>query len=185
MNNLMNRKFSGREKLLMLALVLVFLVGLYFYAVHYPITDRLAEIEAEEEELLFQQEVADTRLAIYNSMKAELEEIFAMPEEEITKMPDFDNRQTLLNYFNLIFAGTDQVLTFDEVRFNGNVAERTIRFSFNAYDFEKAKEVLANLTGSGYRCLLDSLSFGPSGGTVEDGELRISGSITFYELNRG
>lgn len=186
MSNLINRKFTNREKVLMLILVLVLLVGLYFYLVHYPITERTKEIEVEEEELFLQQTVADVRLQNYNEMKSELEEIFALPEDEITLMPDFDNRQTLLNYFNVIFAGTDEDLSYDEVRFNGNIAERTMRFSFSAYSYDKAIEVLTNLTRSGWRCLLDSLSINPiDGGDLTDSALRISGSITFYEVKRG
>lgn len=184
MNNVMNHKFSNREKVLLLVMVLILLVGLYFYLVHYPITNRTAEIAEEQDELLVQQTVADSRLKKYNDMKTELEEIFSMPEDEITRMPDFDNRETLLNYFNVIFAGTDQVLTFDEVRFDGNIAKRAMRFSFTASSYDKAIEVLTKLTESGYRCLLDSLSVSPSDGNVRTGVLRISGTITFYEVKR-
>lgn len=182
MSDFMNRSFSRREKLLLLLLVIILLVGLYFYLVHYPITQRLDEIELETDDVLFQQDVANTRLQMYNEMKDELDIVDAMPEDQVTMMPEYDNIQTLMNMFNVIFAGTQQSLSFDNVRINdNNVAERTVRFSFTARDYDHARQVLANLTGTGYRCLLDSLSFGASGGSVETGELRVTGNITFYE----
>lgn len=184
MNNVMNRRFSNRERVLMLLLVMILLVGLYFFLVHYPIANRMEEIEEERQEIEAEQAVADARLQTYNDMKAELEEIFALPEDQITKMPDYDNRETLLNYFNIIFAGTDQDLSFDNVQFNENVAERTMRFSFTAEDYDKAVEVLTSLTRAGFRCLLDSLSISPSSGDLTEGSLRVSGTITFYEFQR-
>ena len=182
MSDFLNRSFSRREKLLMLLLVIILLVGLYFYLVHYPITQREDEIELETDEVLLQQDVANTRLQMYNEMKDELAIVDAMPEDQVTMMPEYDNIQTLMNMFNVIFDGTQQSLSFDNVRINDyNVAERTVRFSFTARDYDHARQVLANLTGTGYRCLLDSLSFGASDGSVETGELRVTGNITFYE----
>lgn len=184
--SVMTHKLSNREKVLLLVLVLVLLAGLYFYVVHYPITNRLDEIELERDDLLVSQAVADTRLQIYNDMQAELEEIFAMPEDEITVMPAYSNRETLLLYFDKIFAGTSQVLNFDDERETDNIVERTVRFSFNADSYAKARQVLTDLTvGSGYRCLLDSLTVSPVEGNIESGALRISGTITFYEYKAG
>lgn len=183
--NLMTRKLSTREKLLLLALVLILLAGLYFYAVHYPVTDRLDEIELEWEDLLVAQAAADTRLQTYNDMKAELEEILAVPEDKITVMPAYSNRETLLLYFDKIFAGTGQILYFDDERVNNGIVERTVRFSFNADSYAKARQVLTDLTvGSGFRCLLDSLAVSPAEGDVQTGALRVSGSVTFYEYKK-
>ncbi len=188
MNSFINRSFSRREKLLMLFLVLILLAGLYFYLVHYPITSRLEEIDEETDEVLFQTDIANTRLGLYNDMKSELDEIFAMPEDQITVMPEYDNIQTLMNMFNVIFAGTQQNLSFDEVKINdNNVAERTVRFSFNADSYDHARQILSALTGTGYRCLMNSLSFSPVASqgqeksNVENSGLRVSGDITFYE----
>lgn len=188
MNSFINRSFSRREKLLLLLLVLILIVGLYFYLVHYPVTSRLEEIDLETDDVLLQTDVANVRLGLYNDMKSELDEIFKMPEDELTVMPEYDNIQTLMNMFNVIFAGTQQSLSFDEVRINdNNVAERTVRFSFTAAGYDDARRVLSALTGTGYRCLMNSLSFSPTNyvgeGTanVENAPLRVSGDITFYE----
>lgn len=186
---MLKRTFTRREIILMLLLALIALAGLYFYAVHYPIVNRMAQIDAETEDVLFQTDVANVRLGLYNSMKAELEEIFAMPEDQLTVMPAYDNFQTLLRHFNTIFEGHEPVLNFDTVKMNGNIAERTVRFTFSAQNWPEAREILTRLTGTGYRCLLDSLSFTPveqenreDAGDVQNSPLKVTGSITFYEL---
>lgn len=185
----LNRSFTRREIILLLVLALLLILGLYFYAVHYPIVNRTAEIDAEMDDVLFKLDVAKTRQGIYNSMKTELDEIFKLPEDELTVMPEYSNFQTLLNHFNTIFDGHEPVLSFDTVTFNGNIAARTVRFTFLASDWEEGREILSQLTSTGYRCLLDSLSFTSAGGDtnredfyVESSPLKISGSITFYEL---
>ena len=184
MNAVLTRRFTRREIVLMLVLVLIFLIGMYFYLVHYPITQRLEEIETERDEIAFNTEIAEMRLGVYQSMKAELDEIFAMPEDEITVMPEYDNIETLINYFHFVLNGTDPVLNYDAVTVNGKIAMRTIRFSFTAAGYDQAKLILGQLAGTGYRCLMQSVSIVPdeNGGEVETGALKVSGTITFYEL---
>lgn len=185
MSDFLNRSFSRREKFLLLLLVVVLLVGLYFLLVHYPIVTRMAEIETETDDVLYEQEIANARLAVYNTMQDELKVIFAMPADELTEMPAYDNAETLMLHLNRIFAGTNQRLSFDEIRVGeeSNVAERTMRFSFDATSYKEARGVITDLTNTGYRCLLDSLSISPTDdGSVETGALGVSGTITFYEL---
>ena len=184
MNAVLTRSFTRREQVMIIVLVLTILVGLYFYAVHYPIVNRMDEIAQEHEELALKTEVAEARYAIYQSMKAELEKIFAMPKDELTVMPEYDNFQTLMNYFNVIFQGTDPSLNFDAVRVDGKIAARTVRFSFTAEGYAQAKRILGQLTGTGYRCLMENVSLVPVDNEeeVETGALKVSGSITFYEL---
>ena len=184
MNSILTRRFTRREIVLMMLLVLIALVGIYFYAVHYPIVQRHKEIESERNEVEFNTEVAQTRSVVYKSMKSELEEIFAMPGDELTVMPEYDNIQTLMNYFNVIFSGTDPALNFDEVYMDGKINVRTMRFSFKASSYKQAKKILGQLTSTGYRCMLENVSIVPeqNEGEIENGALKVSGVITFYEL---
>ncbi len=175
------RSLSRREKVLLLVLALIGLIGLYFYLVHYPIVNRMAEIENERGEVADQQIVADARSTIYKSMRSELDEIFAMPEDKITVMPEYDNIQVLMQHFNTIFANVNPELSFDSVTVSDGVAVRTVRFTFSASGYDEAKEVIKNLTGTGFRCLLSGLTFSPTDGDLETNGVRVSGVITFYE----
>lgn len=181
--SLMTRSFSRREKLFMLILVILGIVGLYFFLIHRPITQRMEEIDLEQEEVLLQRDVAQMRLDQYNAMKAELDRIFAQGTENVTVMPEFDNIENLMLEFNRIFAGTNERLSYDATRtVSDHVIARTVRFSFSAESYDHARQVLTELTGTGYRCLLESVSLGPDNGDVFTGKLGVSGSITFYEI---
>lgn len=183
MSNLLTRRFSNREKALILVLAVILVIGLYVLLVHYPVTDRIQQAEYDAAEVEDEIAVAQARLAVYNGMKAELDEIFAMPPEDVTVLPAFDNVQNLMNMFNDIFAGTDPSLSFSNVQEQGKVAVRPVQFSFTATSYAHARQVLTALTGTGCRCLLDGLTFAPVDGDVESGALRVSGNITFYELD--
>ncbi len=182
MLNLLTRRLSNREKALLLLLAVLLVIGVYVLAVHYPVTDRLRQAEYDAAEVEDEIVVAQARQTVYNGMKAELEEIFAMPPEDVTVLPSYDNIENLVFVFNDIFADTDPSLSFSPVQAQGNVAVRPVQFSFTAADYVHARRVLAALTGTGYRCLLDGLTFAPAGGDLENGTLRVSGNITFYEL---
>lgn len=177
----MRHIMTKREKLMIVVLCLIMLGGFYILVVHQPIVNAHEKIASEMEEVEMEQMVTQTRLAEYNRMKAELEEIFALPEDQITSMPPFDNIQTLFVRFNAIFAGTEPQLSYSQATINGNVATRVVSFNFKAKNYEHARSVLTELTGMGYRCLLDSLSLGPENGNIETDALSVSGTITFYE----
>lgn len=182
MQNLMTRRFTTREKVLLLILIVILLVGLYFFLVFYPVRRDLEDIEAQKEEVLEKKDIAEIREGIYDQMKAELEEIFKMPQDQITTMPEYDNFQELMRKFNVIFEGTDPQLSFSGTRVNEGIVTRPIQFRFSVPNYEKAKSVIKDLTTTGYRCLLTNLSVSPGAGDVESDALTISGTITFYEI---
>lgn len=182
MLNLLTKRLSNREKALLLVLAVLLVVGVYVLAVQYPVTDRLRQAEYDAAEVEDQIVVAEAKAQVYADMQAELAEIFAQPPEDVTVLPAYDNIENLVFLFNDIFAGTDPSLSFSPVQEQGNVAVRPVQFSFTADSYDHARRVLTALTGTGYRCLLDGLTFAPGEGDVETGALRVSGNITFYEL---
>ena len=176
------RGFTRREKIVLLFLALVLVAGFYFLAIHYPVKTRLEEIESEKMEVEDQTTIAMAMAQRYRSMKNELDEIFALPEDEITVMPLYDNRQTLTLYFYDVFKDTAPNLSFSNVKIDGNIAERSISFNFTADSYETAKTILQQLTGTGFRCQLQNVTLSPSDGDIESDEIKVSGNIVFYEL---
>lgn len=204
------RNFSRREKALLLVLVLILLVGLYVLAVHNPVKASLARLEGEKEDAELKQQVATIRLGQYSKMKAELEEIFAMPKDQLTVMPPYDNTKALMVQFNHIFGELEYDLNFSEVVFNENVATRAVQFRFDAPSYEEARLIVEKLNSTGNRSLMNTLSIAPSdaqgskgpvfvnsnsrnlrtGGTaatqekrhIREGTQTVTGTITFYEL---
>lgn len=181
-NNMLTRSFTRREKIVLAIVAIAFFIGLYFLVIHYPIKTRLKEIDLEKMEVEDQTTVAMAMAERYRLMSEELDEIFSLPEEEITVMPPYDNKQTLTLYFYNVFADTAPNLRFDNVKIEGNIASRSISFSFTADDYESAKAILQQLTGTGFRCLMQNVALSPTEGSIEEDELRVSGNIVFYEL---
>lgn len=182
MANVMTRRFTLREKVLLGLLIVILLIGLYFFLVHYPIENRLEEIASERDEVEMQIEIAEAREKIYNDMQEELQDIFTQPADEITYMPKYDNIQVLMSKFNEIFLDLEPRMTFSSVIIENGIVTRPISFSFQAPSYEKAKEVLIELTGTGFRCLLSNITVSPSSGSIFSDSLTVSGTITFYEL---
>lgn len=178
---MLSRSFTRREKILMLFLSVVLLIGLYFLLVEQPIRKAHARIADRKAEVTTQIETSTIMLAEYNRMKAELEEILATPPEKLSALPPYDNFRPLMAYFNRIFAGTEPDLSFDPVVNTDGVICRTVRFRFTAPSYQKARAVLTELTGTGFRCLLDSLDMAPAEGNIKNNALSVAGTITFYE----
>lgn len=192
------RNFTRREKVMLVILVLVLLVGLYFLCVHRPVEARLEELELEKEDLELQTTVATVKLGQRNKMKAELDEIFALPKDQITVMPPYNNLEGLMVQFDSIFMGLEPKLSFPEVRFEEGIATRPIEFEFDAPGYDQARAILTRLTRTGQRALLDGLSIRPMdtvvtdrsgmlqnravGGDIKTEPVSVKGTIYFYEL---
>lgn len=179
------RSFSRREKALLVILALILVVGLYVLLVQRPVEAKLDELALEAEDLDLQTQVAQIKLSQRNEMRAELDEIFAMPQDEITVMPPYDNLETLMVQLDGIFMGLEPKLSFPEVRFEEGIATRTIQFEFAAPSYDQARAILTRLTRTGNRSLLDGLSITPAdrtGGSIQQGTVEVQGTIYFYEL---
>lgn len=192
------RNFTRREKVMLVILVLVLMVGLYFLCVHRPVENRLEELELEKEDLELQTTVATVKLSQRNKMKAELDEIFALPKDQITVMPPYNNLEALMVQFDSIFMGLEPKLSFPEVRFAEGIATRPIEFEFDAPGYDQARAILTRLTRTGQRALLDGLSIRPmdtvvtdrsgmlqnrtAGGDIKTESVSVKGTIYFYEL---
>lgn len=185
MANFMTRRFTLRERILLIIFIVILLVGLYFFLVFYPIRNSLNEIAAEKEKYEERIQVAEIREDIYEMMEEELEEIFKLPEDQLTYMPEYDNIQDLMVKFNGIFTGLEPQISYGQATLRDGIYSRSISFSFSISSFEEAKRVITELTKTGYRCLLNSISVLPSNSSdIKEGALRISGSITFYEIQK-
>lgn len=173
--------FSKREKVILFIAAIALVVGFYFLVIHYPCKTRLAEIEEEKVTVEDETMLANIMLDSYNGMKNELDEIFSMPEDEITYMPEYDNIVTLMSILDGIIPRSEYTLS-QSVGIEGTIAARTMNFNFTAANYEQAKEILSQLQGTGYRCLMQNLTIAPSDGSVTGSDVKVSVGIVFYEL---
>lgn len=108
----MNRRFTLREKILMIVLVVVLFLGIYFLLVYYPIQNERNELEEQRQQLANDRIYWDARKQIYDNMQEGLKDIYATPVDERTEIPKFDGKSSdfesmedfLSIYFTEIFA---------------------------------------------------------------------------------
>ncbi len=173
--------FTKREKIILIIAAIALLIGFYFLVIHYPVKTRLAEIDAEKLTVEDERMIADVKLASYNKMKKELDEIFAMPAEELTYMPEYDNAVVLMSILDGIIPRSGYSIS-QSVSQEGTIAARSVNFNFTADDYMQAKQVLGKLQNTGYRCLMQDLTISPGDGSVTGRDIKVSGNIVFYEL---
>lgn len=181
MTGVLNRSFTRREKVMVVVLLVALIGGLYFLVVHYPIASRMEQIEHDEEEADGLISAAEAKYAEYVSMKQELDEILSRPAEDISVMPEYNNIETLMCKLHEIFDGTNPDFGFGQASINEDTASRTINFTCTARNYEEARQLLRDVTGTGYRCILNSFTMTPDNGSLYDSELKLSGVVTFYE----
>lgn len=176
MANFMTHKFTTREKVLLIVLIVILLIGLYFLLVFYPVRREHARIAAELEDTESHIEVEKIVTQLYDEMKEDLE---TMNKE--TYMPKYDNFEELAFKLNEIFADVEEDLRYSESE-SGGIVSRVINFSFEASGYQQAKQILKALVTTEYRSLLGNLTLSPKSGDVANNGLTVSGSITFYEV---
>ena len=64
------------------------------------------------------------------------------------------------------------------------MAARSISFTCTAESYQDARRLLRDVTGTGWRCLLNSFTMTPLEESLYGGRLRVSGVVTFYEYVR-
>lgn len=196
MSNFMTRRFSFREKIFLIILVIVLLVGLYFLLVHYPIVNRQREIDEELEETLFQQIVADTLKSEYDMMQDEkdyIEELEANGEDP-TYMPKYNNFADLSLMIEKIFADAqtkfedeseiDHYLDPSPVSIDDETgrATRTLRITFDSKSYDEAKYIIDRLAHTEWRSLMTDVTVNAKGGdNVQNGTVSVSITVVFYE----
>ncbi len=143
-----NHRFTLREKILLIVLVAILFLGVYFLLVYYPINRERAELQQRQEDLAFKKVVADANKTIYDDMQDELKAIYALPVDERTEIPKFENkdadgktidggRSFLRKYFDGIFEPKGLIA---EIRWgssptvveeNSNILARTLNITFS------------------------------------------------------
>ena len=207
MANIMQRKFTLRERILIIILVGVLLVGLYFFLVFYPVQNRLKDLEQENEALTLKEDVAKIREARYDSMKAELEEIAKMDPNEVTEIPKFNNLNRIILIIDSILEQIGGSVNPDTIsgESSGNIYVRTVPLNFTVSGFEseeiptnyaKTKSVIYALTHieykeldketqqevvHRYRSQMSNLTISGSGNVTTGESLTISCNLIFYE----
>ncbi len=180
----MNRKFTTREKALLLILAVLLLVCGYFVLVFQPVTDAIADAtlrQAEAESAIL---IEETRAIQLRQMQEALDNLER--SDHLSQVPDYDNTQNVVRLLNgALSAASSYNLVFTPVAFEGNIARRSIDMTFTSGSYEGAKAIVQTLYDVPYRCEITALSLScADGNQAEDitrGPVSTRLSITFFE----
>lgn len=154
----LSRDFTTKEKVMLLILCLL-LVGLAYYRFLWaPCTDAVSTANSQCESL--QTELL-TAMAKEKQLKKMSDELDALGElQETSRMESYNNTKaelTMLN--NILEAANDYSISFSGVTKDGDQIRRNFSLSFETDSFAAAKQIIALLSKSEYRCLLGDMQY--------------------------
>lgn len=176
-------KLTAREGA-MLILLVVLVVGVAYYMGFYtPLQEELTSIANQTVDTEMQVTTALSKVGKMNAMQEELDEILSRPEDEITEIAPYDNKEVVLNQLYGILGRTaDYSLNFTDptVGSDGTV-RRNISMTFYCESYEAAKAVIEDLTDSQWRCLVSNLAIVAEEDNVLENPVTVTATITFFE----
>lgn len=183
----LSKKFTRREKILLLILCLLLIGALYFWLVHIPVSNSLVELQGRQIDAQNQISALQAKDAKMQQMRQELEQLKSAENTAVT--PPYNNLENVVAFLNAVMgAAQDYSLNFQEVQLpqDSSIVRRGIQMSFVAENFTQAKEMVLSLRGSPYRCQLSELNMfrvnrSDTSGGLETGPVQISLTITFFE----
>lgn len=186
---MMPRKFSVRESVLLLGLVVLLLFFAYYKLVLQPVAATVYNSQMRQQEAEDQIMLEQARIYQMKNMEKALEEIDL--ESNVKRIPDYDNMKEVISFLHSTLTRADKYnLTFDQVITEGNLASRTLRMSFVCDSYETAKGIVQLLYNAPYRNEISQVSLqavnGEDSQNQEPVDLTYSPiaakiTITFYE----
>jgi len=186
MNKSKKSKMTTRE-LVMVVFLILLLIGVGYYMGFYtPLQQELASINGQTADMETQITAAMSKISQMTKMQDELDAILAMPEDQITEIAPYDNKDIVMaQLYSILSATQDYSLTFNDPSVQGDgTVRRNISMNFTCPSYEEAKTVLRKLADSRWRCLIGNVSFSTTGESLYDGAVSISTTLTFFESTK-
>ena len=197
----LTREFSTKEKVLIVVFVIILLALCYYRFVHVPISDAITEATNEQYNLQDEETVVQAQAMRLKVMSDEVEQLKA--EGVTSTQLSYNGSKAEIAFLNDVLADTmNYSLQFTSCTRNSDQIRRNFSLSFTATNYEKAKEILRNLSASPYRIKIGDLVFtkrtystytyqtgiivsGVTSTQTIDYEVTVSLSATFYETMVG
>lgn len=180
---LLTRDFTLREKILLVILGIILIGLLYFRFVDMPVRDALANAESQKATLESELTVVNAQLAVLQRKQNELSGIDDGGKMSI--MPSYNNGRNVTKLLNDVLADYGYSITFSNVTRDGDQVRRNISLQFNAPGYAEMEDVLKQLTGSEYRCLVGDVSASKGGRYGSESSVSVNTSLTFFETMVG
>lgn len=188
---MLTKPFNRREKVLLIVLALLLLFSAYYFAVHRPVTEEMARIQTESENISIELTALEARQQRMDQMRAELQAIFEQPNT--AQIPSYDNLEQVMAFLNaLLSPASDYNLSFEGLKNSDGerIVRRVMNLTFTCDSYELARDMVLRMQDCPYRCQLSNLSVSPasqSGASsnarppLTDGPVSVSLKVTFFE----
>ncbi len=179
---MLSRKFTTREKVLLLILILILVGELYYLLVHRKVENDLLEAQTRFEQAKVTYEIENAKTVKKNGMLKAIQE--AQKDEDVHPLPDYDNSTNVVAYLNGVMASADEYnLVFNTVNYSNYVAMRPINMSFTCQGYQAVRNIVTQLENGPYYCEVTGLSMAAGNGAVDltGGYVSVQMTAVFYE----
>ena len=188
-----SKQFTRREKVLLVIMALVLVLGAYFWLVQEPVSQQTAALRAAQADAETELIVLEAKAQSLEQMRSELDELKAQPGT-LAETPRYDNLQHVIALLNTAMANTgDYTLSFQPVETpeEGNIVRRVIDMTFTCGSYDAARSVVKTLHDGPYRCQISTITAAPvrdekqagdaPASALREGAVQITLTITYFE----
>jgi len=178
----LSKKFTTREKVLLLILSVILVAELYYLLVHQRVKREFAEAQARTETATVTYDIESAKAARKREMQAKIQE--ALKDSNARPLPDYDNSTNVVAYLNGVMASTEEYsLVFNPVDFSNYAAMRPISMSFTCPGYAAVRNIVDQLENGPYYCEVTALSMSAEDGVGDMAGEMVSVQMTavFYE----
>lgn len=184
-----NRRFSKRENVLLLILVVLLLAVFYNQVLLVPTQKAMLQAELDLSSLQSSIDLELMKAQRITSMQQQLEEI-EDGTRFVAPVASFDNTNGVVDHLNSVLASSEQYsLIFYPTGTNKNetLVARPIHMVFTARSYDNARQIISELYAAPYRCMITSFSITAGGGagqssaTLPNASVTVSLSVSFLE----
>ena len=105
---------------------------------------------------------------------------------KLGKMGSYNNSKAELDELNDILKETKAYdINFNDVTRDGDLIRRSFSLIYTAPDYDKAADIITQLCEGEWRCLISDLQFIADKDNLEEGDVKVGVTATFYETMEG
>ena len=188
MRSILNHALTKKEKVFLVVLILACLTSIWFFGIYRPIRQRIQA--ADTTELEDEISIEEMKTVKIQSMQ---KEVAANKEAGLPEIPSYNSFQEEIAELNKIFGNAvDFDFRFSEPEQDGSLIRRNVAVTFDAKNFQTAKEMVREILNSPFRTMVHDLSiFSRSGVSAEqEADIRkdpvtVTFLMTAYETSYG
>ena len=175
----LSREVSTKEKLIILALIVILLVLVFVKFVRQPLESESKSVKAEITDLEDERDLISARVAYLDQMQRNLDNIQSM--DYYSYMPSYNAGSEEVDFLNDVLDSTiSYYISFSDSTLSGDQFRRNFNISFTVKNYEIAADILNKLVMGDIRCEIGNLSCQHTN-TDDNSYLSVTATATFYE----